>query len=144
MQSLTAGEIAAAVGGELIGGAADTKICHISTDSRHMAGDDLFVPIIGERFDAHDFIDKAFDAGAAACLTSRRPNMPVDKPHIYVEDTLRALQRLGAFCRKSLTMPIIGITGSVGKTTTREMVTAALASSGRVYATAGTFFKSLS
>ena len=97
----------------------------------------LFVPIIGERVDAHNFIKGAFEAGAKAVLTSKGEVAEEGKLHIQVPDTRKALQDIGFYCRNRLTIPIIGITGSVGKTTTREMVSEALRTQYRIFSTTG-------
>lgn len=112
-------------------------LVHISIDSRTMAGQDLFVPLIGERVDAHRFIAQAFAAGAAAVLTSEHDRMEDEHPWIRVEDTKKALQDIGRYYRARLSLPLVGITGSVGKTTTREMIAAALSAGYRVYKTPG-------
>lgn len=129
------GDIVTAVDGELLCGDPETVLRHISIDSRAMKGQDLFVPLIGERSDAHDYIGQALENGAAASLTSRPGEMDANAPHIRVADTKEALQDIGRFLRGRLRIPLIGITGSVGKTTTREMVTAALSAGYRVFRT---------
>ena len=110
---------------------------HISIDSRVMKGNDLFVPLIGEKTDAHDFIGQALENGAAAVLTSRHSQMESHCPWIQVEDTRKALQAIGSWYRARLSLPLIGVTGSVGKTTAREMVAAALSARYKVYKTPG-------
>ena len=95
---------------------------HLSIDSRTMKGNDLFVPLIGEKVDAHRFIEQAFGAGAVAVLTSEHDHVEdADHAWIRVADTKKALQEIGRYYRSHLSLPLIGITGSVGKTTTREM-----------------------
>lgn len=137
MVDMTVKEILSATGGTLLCGSEDTVLEHISIDSRTMKGNDLFVPIIGEKVDAHRFIKQAFEHGAAAVLTSEHDEMVSEKPWIRVADTKKALQAVGSFYRDHLSLPLIGITGSVGKTTTREMVACALSSRYRVYKTPG-------
>ena len=125
--------------GRLLAGDPDILLHHVTFDSREMRGDDLFVPVIGERADGHRFIQGAFANGAVASLTSREDAVPSgegsDDGHAYilVDDTVAALQRIGR-CRREheLKMPVVGVTGSVGKTTTREMTMAALSTGGRV------------
>ena len=138
---LTAAEIAAAVKGKLLCGSADTMIENISTASGTMKGADLFVPIIGARVDAHRFIGDAFAHGAAATLSSEGlPEQAAGSgwPVIGVEDTMQALQDLGAYYRsRYVRIPYIGVTGSVGKTTTREMIAATLSKGLRTYSTKG-------
>lgn len=130
-------EIAEAAGGRLLCGDGLTPLRHISIDSRAMRGDDLFVPLIGEKNDAHRFIGQAMENGAAAALTSRHEAAPAGflGALIRVEDTKAALQAIGAYIRRRLSIPLVGITGSVGKTTTREMTAAALAAGFRTFKT---------
>ena len=112
--------------GRLLGGDPLTPVRHVSFDSRDIPEDTLFVPTRGARVDGHDFIEKAFAAGAAATLTEREEIPRGTHPAVLVEDTTAALQRLAAKERMNYRGRVIGITGSVGKTTTREMVKAAL------------------
>ncbi len=138
MENITVKEIVAATGGRLLCGNENQKIEHLSIDSRTMKGNDLFVPLIGEKVDAHRFIEQAFGAGAAAVLTSEHETAE-DAEHawIRVADTKKALQEIGRYYRSRLSLPLVGITGSVGKTTTREMVAAALSAKFQVYKTPG-------
>lgn len=153
MQDVTVKDLAAACGGAVLCGDENAPVEHISLDSRTMEGNDLFVPLIGEKVDAHRFISQAFANGAVATLTSEHGNekdgekseVPADETGrigyggawIGVKDTRLALQDIGRWYRKRLTLPLIGITGSVGKTTTKEMMAAALAGGLRVYKTRG-------
>ncbi len=149
MQNTTVRELAEACGGILLCGSGDMPVEHISLDSRTMAGNDLFVPLIGEKVDAHRFIPQALKNGAAVTLTSEHGPGKTDvladeageigfgKAWIGVEDTKLALQQIGRWYRKKLTLPLVGITGSVGKTTTKEMVAAALSGDRRVFKTLG-------
>lgn len=138
MENITVKEIVAATGGRLLCGNENQKIEHLSIDSRTMKGNDLFVPLIGEKVDAHRFIEQAFGAGAVAVLTSEHDTAE-DGEHawIRVADTKKALQEIGRYYRSRLSLPLVGITGSVGKTTTREMVAAALSAKFQVYKTPG-------
>ncbi len=137
MEQMTVRDIVKATGGRLLCGDENLELRNISIDSRTMKGQDLFVPIIGEKVDAHRFIPGAFSVGAAATLTSEHDEMTDERPWIRVEDTKKALQNIGAYYRDRLTLPLVGITGSVGKTTTREMIAAALSAGYRVYKTPG-------
>lgn len=149
-------DIINACGGRLLWGNEDGAIEAISLDSRHMEGKDLFVPIAGEKVDAHRFICQALALGAAAVLTNvHRSPQDVreelerfkrsggdaqaiwDRVWIGVEDTRSALQALGAWRRSQISIPVIGVTGSVGKTTTREMIAQALSAGLRVFRTPG-------
>lgn len=157
MTGITVKELLEATGGNLLLGQEDQHAGHISLDSRKMEGDDLFVPIVGERVDAHRFLCQAIASGAAAVFTSEhhrwedvkasvrqqcggnreQEKKALGAAWIEVPDTKKALQDLGSFCRKRLTLPLVGITGSVGKTTTREMIAEALSAGFLVYKTPG-------
>ena len=87
----------------------------------------LFVPLVGERFDGHDYLDAALAGGAAGCLTAKKPISLLDgKFYIQVPDTLEALKALAAWYRDKFTIPMVQVTGSAGKTTTKEMIAAVL------------------
>lgn len=131
---LTVAEVAAAVRGEASGPAATvTGAC---IDSR-LAGDgQLFVPLVAER-DGHDFIPAALAAGAAAYLTEREPLDGTTA--VRVDDTMRALTRLGAVARDRLPEAVTGITGSVGKTSVKDLLAAALATTFRTAASEKSF-----
>ena len=137
MESLTVREIVRAVHGTLLCGDPDTEISYISIDSRDIQENTLFTPIIGERVDAHKFLKQVFENGAKAAFTSRGAIVDETKPHILVEDTQEALGDLAIYYRSKFPVPVIGITGSVGKTSTKEMIAAALATKFRVLKTAG-------
>lgn len=137
MEQMTVKEILEATGGVLLCGDETVPLAHISIDSKSIRGGELFVPLIGERVDAHRFIGQAFQAGAAAVLTSEHDVMEDEHPWIRVGDTQKALQAIGSYYRNRLTLPLVGITGSVGKTTTREMVACALSAGKKVYKTPG-------
>jgi UDP-N-acetylmuramoyl-tripeptide--D-alanyl-D-alanine ligase len=128
-----ASDVAAATGGRLVG--PDVDIDGADFDTRTLRPGQLFVPLVADR-DGHEFVDAALDAGAAAYLTSRTHTRGTA---IEVGDTLRALMDLGAAQRKSFTGTVIGITGSVGKTSTKDMALAALAASKRTSANARSF-----
>ncbi len=109
----------------------------VEIDSRKVRPGDLFVAIKGENFDGHDFIDKAFAAGAIAAVVSRE--VPVKGNFLMVTDTLQALADIGGYNRNRSTAKVVGITGSVGKTSTKEMLKLALSIHGRTYATSGNY-----
>ena len=111
----------------------------ICTDSRQLAAGQLFVPLVGERFDGHRFLDQAAALGAQAALVQREraAAVPPGLLHWLVDDTLAAYQHLGLLHRRSLKAPVVAVTGSAGKTTTRELIRAALASLGPVVASSG-------
>ena len=126
MTGCTVKELCAAVGGTLLreSGAVVTQV---STDSRSIPNRALFVPLVGERFDGHDYLDAALERGAAGCLTARKPaSLLPDKFYIQVSDTLEALKTLAAWYRAKFAVPMVQVTGSAGKTTTKEMIAAVL------------------
>lgn len=132
-------DIIKATGGTLLCGDENTEVKDICIDSRKIKEGDLFVPIIGAKVDAHRFIESVMDVGAAT-LTSQHSGVVIaDKPYIQVHDTEKALQDIGAYIRDRFDIPIIAITGSVGKTTTREMIAAALSANVDVYQTEGNY-----
>lgn len=120
----TMSEIAQAVGGQLVG--ADGIAEGVSTDSRNISVGSLFIALKGERFDAHDFLDAALQAKAAGALVSCVEKLPAGLAAIVVDDTRLALGRLAAAWRATFKVPLIGVTGSNGKTTTKEMIAAIL------------------
>ncbi|WP_298443242.1 UDP-N-acetylmuramoyl-tripeptide--D-alanyl-D-alanine ligase [uncultured Ferrimonas sp.] len=126
--------IAAALGAEMIG-ASGGQIERVSTNSRALGAGDLFVALVGERFDAHDFIAQAEAAGAAAVLVSR----PVETtlPQLLVDDTTLALGQLAAWLKQQLNPYAVALTGSVGKTSVKEMTAAIFALAGTTLATKG-------
>ncbi len=131
----TAGRIAEMCGGTLICGDPDARVTGVTTDSREAAAGDLFVPIRGERFDGHDFIGPLAASGAVkAFLTMRDGDEKPAEGHscacIRCDDTLAALGRLAASHRISLKPRVVGITGTNGKTTTKEMLWAILDENG--------------
>lgn len=110
----------------------------VVTDSRAVERGNLFVALRGEQFDAHRFVAQAMDAGAAAVLVERGTSLPAHVSAVEVDDTLRALGDLAKAHRTSWVGKVIGITGSVGKTTTKDLCAAALQSAGcRVLKTSG-------
>jgi len=116
-------QIAASIAGAHI--TRDAYFQGVSTDSRQVMPGSLFVALRGERFDAHDFLGQLTGNPVAAVVVERLPeNYPL--PAIVVPDTLAALGRIGLFWRRRFTIPVIGVTGSNGKTTVKEMISAIL------------------
>jgi UDP-N-acetylmuramoyl-tripeptide--D-alanyl-D-alanine ligase len=136
---ITVGEIVGACGGTLLCGDPETIVSAVSTDSRKITPGALFVPIKGENTDAHEFITATFATGAAATLTQEHGAMGDTHAWIAVPDTQKALQQIAADYRKKFHIPFVGITGSVGKTTTKEMVALALSAGMNVMKTEGNF-----
>jgi UDP-N-acetylmuramoyl-tripeptide--D-alanyl-D-alanine ligase len=136
MAEFIASEICIATKGTVIGTARQEYFTGISTDTRTVKQGDLFIPLIGENFDGHDFIDKAIENGAAGVIFSRKEVLiPEHITAIAVADTLLALQDLARFHRQRFNIPIIAITGSNGKTTTKDMVAAVLSNQFQVLKT---------
>lgn len=133
---ITIKEIINAVNGKLLCGDENSTITDIQYDSREVKSGALFVPIIGENVDAHKFISQCFESGAGASFTQYE-NTEKNGALIYVNDTKKALQDLASWYRDKFSCPIIGITGSVGKTTTKEMIYSALATKLNVMKTKG-------
>ncbi len=117
-------EAAAAMQGQLAG--PDSRFNGISTDSRSLRAGELFVAIRGERYDGHGFLAMAREAGAAGALIDERYRAPAPLAAITVEDTRRALGRLGRHWRARFAPVVIGIAGANGKTTTKEMLASIL------------------
>ena len=130
MMPITIRELECAVGGVCRTTTEDpVSISAVSTDSRSIKQGCLFIPLTGERFDGHRFIDAALDAGAAGVLCARLPEvLRPDKFYIQVEDTRLSLKLLAKAYRERFHIPVIQITGSVGKTTTKDMIASVLAS----------------
>jgi UDP-N-acetylmuramoyl-tripeptide--D-alanyl-D-alanine ligase len=112
----------------------------ISIDSRNVAAGDLFIALAGPSHDGHDYVAQALKAGAAAALVHRIPaGLPDDAPLLVVDDTFRALEALGMASRRRNDARIVAVTGSVGKTGTKEMLLLALAQQGPTHASVGSF-----
>jgi UDP-N-acetylmuramoyl-tripeptide--D-alanyl-D-alanine ligase len=140
MEPLTLGQLADATGGAVERGRADLLIRDITTDSRGECAGAFFVPLEGEKFDGHKFIADTARKGAIGCAAANgkslgRARLPGDFAVLRVENTLRAYQDMGAAARKTLRAPVAAITGSCGKTTTKNMMRNVLARRWRVVAT---------
>ena len=127
MKPFTLRDALNAVNGRYFGNEAalDSDIDRVTSDSRTAGTGALFIALKGTRVDGHDFMAGCIRAGAVACLTEREPT-PQERPAIQVDSTLRATGALAAWHRARFAIPVIGITGSVGKTTTKEMIAAVL------------------
>ena len=140
MKNLTLEHIARACNGSYHGSEAQAnqEVQSIFTDSRKAAKGGLFVPIKGARVDAHDFINQVMEAGALATL-SEKDLGETNFPYIKVESSLQAVKDIAEFYLKQLEIPVVGITGSVGKTSTKEMIAAVLGQKYNVLKTQGNF-----
>lgn len=135
MKELTLKQLAQWCGGTVPEQYQSVTVTGIQHDSRNVRSGDLFVALAGERVDGHDYLDKARQAGAVAALVSR----PVedDLPQILVEDTLLAYGAIAKAYRRELNVPVVAITGSVGKTTTKEMIACVLSGKYQISKTQG-------
>lgn len=139
MQRLNVKDILTATGGTLICGTEDFEISEIVTDSRKAGANMLFVPIVGDNNDGHDFIGSAFENGAETVVTHRDiPAMP-GKNIIRVRDTRIAFGDIARYYKEKYNLPTVAITGSVGKTTTKDMISAVLAMKYNTLKTQGNF-----
>ncbi|MCG8382244.1 MAG: UDP-N-acetylmuramoyl-tripeptide--D-alanyl-D-alanine ligase [Gammaproteobacteria bacterium] len=135
MMSLSLQSIAQYCDGQLVG--QDLSITQVCTDTRQGCEDALFIALQGARFDAHSFVQDAIAHGAVALVVKDRQQ--VEQPQVIVPDTQVALGRIAALWRQQLSIPLIAITGSNGKTTVKEMLAAILKQKGPVLATSGNF-----
>lgn len=140
MKNMTLSNIAMVCGGIYHGPEDRKEVCvsSISTDSRYIKPGALFAAIPGERVDGHDFIPSAFGKGAICCISERILENPAGV-YIQVESTLEAMKKLGAFYRMQINIPVVGITGSVGKTSTKEMIASVLSQKFCILKTNGNF-----
>ncbi len=140
MEPIKLSELLNAVKGKLLGEAADlnTEVSTVDTDSRNIHPGSLFIPLVGERFNGHAFINSALEAGAAGCITARsRDSYLPGKFYIKVDSTQKALRDLAAWYKARFDIPFVAVTGSVGKTTTKDMVAAVLGEKYKVLKTEG-------
>lgn len=113
----------------------------INTDSRVKIENSLFIPIVGENFNGHDFAEQAIENGAVALLWDEKeelpPSIPENFPVCFTKDTTEGLQTLAAYYRKTIDPTVVGITGSNGKTTTKDLVSSIVKTTYRTHATKG-------
>lgn len=138
MERLGIGEIVTASGGVLMNSGRDSEISGVSIDSRRVNSGDMFVALKGESFDGHDFIGKAVENGAELVVTEK-PLAGCTTPYILVEDTLKALQDIARYYRSKFQIPFVAVTGSSGKTTTKDMIASVLSQKFNVLKTEGNF-----
>ncbi|MBQ2966499.1 MAG: UDP-N-acetylmuramoyl-tripeptide--D-alanyl-D-alanine ligase [Clostridia bacterium] len=137
MEMLTLADIVRATKGKLSGGTPETAIIDVNTDSRVIGAGMLFVALSGVNFDGHNFVQSAAEQGAVAVVVSK--DVEVSCAKIIVEDTLKALGDIATFYRSRFKIPFVGVTGSVGKTTTKDMIAWVLDSKYNLLKTKGNF-----
>ena len=135
MENMTAGKLAEMIGGELVYGDPEREVSRISIDSRDVDQNTLFVPLKGERVDAHRFLADVASGKASCVLFSEEMSPCGDAAWIRVKNTYEALIRTGVSWRERMYPKVVAVTGSVGKTTTREMVATALSAGYRTFRT---------
>ncbi len=136
----TLAEIAAMVKGQIHDSVKDVMVAGVTNDTRKITDANLFVPLQGEKSNGHDHVLQAFERGASASLWEQiSPNPPEGAALIFVEDSLKALQQLAKAYLNELEAKVIGITGSNGKTTTKDMTASILGTKYRVHKTSGNY-----
>ena len=139
MISFDCAQLVEAVDGELIWGTSKQVFMGVTTDSRKVSKNNLFIPLVGEKFDGHDYIEQCFRTGAAVCLTEKSIPQLEGCTAILVKDTAKALRDLATWHRNKYKIPVVGITGSVGKTSTKDIIACVLAKQYEVLKTQGNF-----
>ena len=142
MKNMTLSAIATAVGGKAYNEdkAGDKLAKGVVIDSRQVEEGFIFIAIKGERVDGHSFISQVFAKGAMAVVCEEAPcEADIDKPYILVESSTEALKKMAAYYRDNLDIKLVGITGSVGKTSTKEFIAAVLSEKYKVLKTEGNF-----
>lgn len=138
MKNISLAEIAEAVSGELPNGGGELVVtAGVSTDTRTLQGGELFVALRGDRFDGHDYVAQAMDAGVVGALVDSKEAAANRPGLIVVPDTLLGLQRLAHWWRTELAIPVVGLTGSNGKTSTKDFTRSVLSQRFQVRATEG-------
>ena len=140
MKFMTLKAIAEACGGTYYGPVDNLDKCvsGIAIDSRKIETDWLFAATVGERVDGHSFIESCYEKGALCCLGEKAPACE-NQSYIQVASTFQALKDIAEYYRRTLEIPVVGITGSVGKTSTKEMIASVLAVKFNTLKTAGNF-----
>ena len=138
MKKFTLKQIAEACGGKYTGDEKliNTPVSSIERDSRNIKENSLFLAIKGARVDGYDFIEKCYESGAICALCEKAPEN-ASKPYILVDDTLKAVKKIAKAYRELFDIPIVGISGSVGKTSTKEMIASVLSQKYNVHKTQG-------
>ena len=140
MKAMTLKNICTACGGTYYGPAEnlEKEVSGIAIDSRKVEADWLFAATVGERVDGHSFIEACYEKGCLCCLGEKAP-VCKDRSYIQVDSTFQALKDIAEYYRSTLSIPVVGITGSVGKTSTKEMIASVLGVKYNTLKTAGNF-----
>lgn len=138
MKNFTLAEIAAACGGKYVGDESlkSAPVTSVERDSREIKDGSLFLAIKGERVDGHNFIEKCYDSGAICAVCEKAPQN-AKKPYILVDSTLAAVKKIAKAYREKFDIPVVGVSGSVGKTSTKEMLCAVLSQKFKTHKTMG-------
>lgn len=138
MKKFTLEEVAVSCGGKFVGSDSDKniEITSVERDSRQIKDGSLFLAIKGERVDGHNYINRCFDSGAVCAICERPPQNP-SKPYILVDSTLEAVKKIAKAYRGKFDIPVVGVSGSVGKTSTKEMLYAVLSQKYKTHKTQG-------
>ncbi len=138
MKRFTLEEIALSCNGKYVGSESDksTPITSVERDSRQIKDGSLFLAIKGERVDGHDYIEKCFESGAVCAICEKAPEN-ASKPYILVDSTLEAVKKIAKAYREKFDIPVVGVSGSVGKTSTKEMLYAVLSQKYKTHKTQG-------
>lgn len=139
MQAMTIEDVLKATGGTLLSGDINKSFTDVISDSRKVMAGVLFVPLVGEKFDGHEFIKAAFDLGAAAVITQKDTELLIDKTIVKVDDTLKAFGDIAKYYKQKYNVPTVSVTGSVGKTTTKDMLASVLSQKYNTLKTMGNF-----
>ncbi|MBM7624376.1 UDP-N-acetylmuramoyl-tripeptide--D-alanyl-D-alanine ligase [Sporohalobacter salinus] len=143
MEVITVKEFISEINGKLINGNLEAKIQQVSIDSRTINSGELFFAIEGERFDGHNFVMDALESGAVGAVVNiekaRKYNIDSDRVIICVKDTTQALQDLAKYYRSLFDIPVVGITGSTGKTTTKDLIASVLETKFKTLKTEGNY-----
>lgn len=132
-------EILAATNGKLLQGDINADIRSFNQDTRKIQPGDMYIPLVGEVFDGHTFIETAFQNGAGSIITAKEGDYPSDKIVILVDDTLKALQDMAHYHRMHRNVKVVAITGSVGKTSTKDMIASVIETKYKTLKTLGNY-----
>lgn len=131
-------EILEATQGQLLSGDINQDIHGFTQDTRQIQEGDMYIPLKGEKADGHDYIEQAFLMGASSILTEKNVNYP-DKNVILVKDTFKAMSDMASYLRKHRPVKVVGITGSVGKTSTKDMIYSVVSTQYKTLKTSGNY-----